>query len=87
MPATVVKQSNNPQTHNYKAASRGPQQPILSVPNIQRKRNAQGQLRNENDLQAAPAMTSGGTPLLALENVHGCHSSHNGAMFMTIAAS
>lgn len=84
LPSVMVKQSDNPQTSSstsmqnsqpqqHKAASRGPHQPSLSVPNIQRKRNAQGQLRNENDLQAAPGMTPGGTSLPAHENFHSFH--------------
>ena len=80
-PAAVVRQSDKPQSSSFisvhgsqpeqhKAASRGPQQTGLSVPNIQRKRNAQGRLRDENDLQAAPGTPPHGTSLQALKKVH-----------------
>lgn len=65
MPATIVTQSDKPQSSNYMGVhgslpeqhTRVLQQPSLSVPNIQRKRNAQSQLRMENNLQAAPGTT------------------------------
>ena len=80
-PASVVRQSDKPQSSNsmsvhepkpesHKAASRGPQQASLSVPNIQRKRNAQGRLCNENDMQAASGTSPHGTSLQALKKVH-----------------
>ena len=80
MPAPVVKQPQNPQCTNYTSlhrsqpdhnkASQCHQPLVLRAPSIERKRNAQGRLKNEKDLQAASGTAPQGVPLQAAQGLH-----------------